>query len=193
MDGPNGPGKPQKVQSMALAVGTAKGAGSTASTIPSLFFDLGGGNMLHGSLSEKSHLSQSKDENVGGTDCYVVTSELDVSKLPKPQAEYAARVVSQMSKMKTTFWIGKQDHLVRQTRTVVASSGMDIKVTDDVMAQILRAQKKPVTPEAIAQLRARVDEAIKAGRGMPKSGEFVSTQTHENIEVNKNFSAADFK
>jgi O-phosphoseryl-tRNA(Cys) synthetase len=115
-----------------------------------------------------------------------------MSKLPKGNG-FAAKVVSQMSKLKTTFWIGKQDHLVRQTRTVMTSSGVEIKLSDDDVAQILRAQKKPVTPNAIAEARAKMDEAMKTAHKMPNAGEFVTTQTHENIQLNQKFSAADFK
>jgi hypothetical protein len=186
-------GKAQKMQSMELALGMATGVSSqAASMVPSMFFNQSWGNMLRGSLSPSSHVSRGKDEKNGGIDCFVITSELDMSKLPKGNG-FAAKVVSQMSKLKTTFWIGKQDHLVRQTRTVMTSSGVEIKLSDDDVAQILRAQKKPVTPNAIAEARAKMDEAMKTDHKMPNAGEFVTTQTHENIQLNQKFSAADFK
>ena len=186
-------GNAQKMQSMELALGMATGISSqAASMIPSLFFNQAWGNMLRGGLSRSSRLSQCKDEKVGDTDCFVVTSEMDLSKLPK-SGGFAAKVLSQMSKTKTTFWIGKQDHLLRKTRTSIASSGVEVKLDDNDIAQLLRAQNKPVTPGAIADLRTKMDGAMKSGHKMPKTGEFIFTQRNENIQVNQNFSAADFK
>lgn len=203
VDGRAGPGKPQKMQSMQLALGMATGVSSSAaSTIPSVFFNEGWGNQLGAALSDRAALSKDKDDNVDGVDCFVVTSKMDMSKLAKGN-NFAAKIASQAGKTKTTFWIGKQDHLVRQVRSVMVSNGGEIKLTDGDLAEMLRAQNKPVTPKAIAELRTNMEgmTAIKSNgvwriSSKPKlsrSGEFVSTQTHENIQVNQKFTDADFK
>jgi hypothetical protein len=91
--------------------------------------------------------------------------------------------------MTTTLWIGKRDHLIHQTQTVM--EGLTIRMpqeSDSDLKTILERQNKPATPEAIAALRTELEASMKLAR----SGTFVSTQTHENISLNQNFSPADF-
>ncbi len=186
-------GKVQKFQNMQLAIGSATGVSSlAASMIPSVFFNQGWGNMLSSAKSGSSRQTKGKDEKVGEADCFVITMELDTSAIPK-QAGLAGKMASRVGKLKNTFWIGKQDHLIRRTRTSVTMSSAEIKLSDADLSEMLRVQKKPVTPEAIAEVRARMDSMMKNTTKAMKSGEFIYTQTQENIQVNQNFSAADFK
>jgi outer membrane lipoprotein-sorting protein len=192
LPGNNAP-KAQKMQNMQMALGAATGVSSqAASMIPSLFFDQGFGNMLRGSLSGASHLTQSKDERFAGIDCFVITSELDSSKLPKNNASgFASKIAGRLSNTKTTFWIGKQDGLVHQTRTSVTMNKNDVKLTDSDITEMLKAQNKAATPEAIAETRTRMESMMKNTKAA--GGTFVYTQAHDNIQVNQKLSEADFK
>ncbi|MGZ4988779.1 MAG: hypothetical protein ACXWBP_12085, partial [Limisphaerales bacterium] len=186
-------GKVQKEQSMELAIGSATGVSSqAASMIPSLFFNQGWGNMLR-TATAGSHQTKGKDEKIGDADCFVITIELDTSRIPK-QNGLAGKMISRMGKLKTIFWIGKQDHFIRRTRTSMTMSGSsDVLMSDADLTEMLKAQNKPATSAAIAELRAKMDAMMNnTGKAM-KAGEIIFTQTHENIQVNQTFSAADFK
>ena len=100
-----------------------------------------------------------------------------------------------LQKTTTQMWIGKQDHLIHRTRTSTTLSGEPpaIKLTDENIGTILKAQNKPVTPENIASQRSEMDKMMKKSRAAMASGKFVYTQTHENIQVNERFGAGDFK
>ena len=131
---------------MALAGATGI-SGGAADTIPGIFFKLNWGNQFGDSVwSEK----QQADEKVGDVDCYVFTSD---SKGPTK-----------------TLWIGKQDFLIHQVRTVTSAEAMKT-----VLAE---AEKR--NPEMSALLH----------RFEPQDN--TSTETHGNIVVNQPFSNGDF-
>ena len=93
---------PQKMPNLKSALSTAAGGSWSASTtIPDAFFNREIGDIFIGPLfSGRCPLVREKDQKVGGVDCYVVSGELDLSKLPnaeKPGSETA------------TLWIGEQD------------------------------------------------------------------------------------
>jgi hypothetical protein len=124
---------------------------------------------------------------IGGVDCYVFTSKLDATKL-LAQTKLPENVGS-LGITTTTFWIGKRDHLIHQTRT--STEGMSITMphqSDDNIKTILERQNKPVTPEAIVNWRTQMDAMMKQAQG----AKFVFTETHENISVNQKFSPSDF-
>jgi hypothetical protein len=99
----------------------------------------------------------------------------------------------QVGTMTTTFWIGKRDHLIHQTRTVMEGATITLpQESDSDLKTILERQNKPATPEAIADLRAFLEKSTKLALSALNSGKFVFTQTHENIAVNQKFSPADF-
>jgi hypothetical protein len=101
------------------------------------------GNVLGTSAIKGTKLP---DEKVGEVDCYVLTSE---------------------SKGRTkTLWIGKQDFLIHQARTLTSAETMKAVMAD--------ANKRH--PE------------IK----MPDAQEVVATETHEKIVVNKKYATTDF-
>ena len=107
----------------ALSMATALSDGAS-STIPGAFFSyrMGGGLMP----SLETVLTRDKDEKVGTTDCYVLSTS------PNPRNPYS----------KTTIWMGKRDHLLHQAQGLGLNS--------------------------------------------------VTTEIHENIEVNKPFLKSDF-
>ena len=63
-----------------------------------------------------------------------------------------------------------------------------MKFTDEALKVALERQKKPVTPENLAALRAEMENSM----AQLKNSGFVFIETHENIVVNQKFSAADF-
>jgi len=193
MTGAGKPGNAQKMQNMQMALGAATGVSSqAASMVPSLFFDQAFGNMLRGSLSGATQLTKSTDERFAGVDCFVITTELDSSKLPKNSAVgLASKMAGRLSNTKTTFWIGKQDGLVHQTRTSVTMNNKDVTLSDSDITEMLKAQNKAATPEAIAETRTRMETMMKNTKAV--GGTFVYTQVHDNIQVNQKLSEADFK
>jgi hypothetical protein len=105
------------------------------------------GNQLGGStLTEK----RQADEKVGDVDCYVFASEL------KGRTK--------------TLWIGKQDFLIHQVRTVTSVEAMKAVLAD-------AAKRNP-------SIAARLQKSEPQGS--------TSTETHANIVVNQKFSPADF-
>jgi outer membrane lipoprotein-sorting protein len=95
----NGP-KDETSQDIALEKAAALSSGATA-TIPMTFFNTQWGDELGGSaFGEK----RQADEKVGGVDCYVFTKE------SQGQTK--------------TLWIGKQDFLIHQFRTVTSAEAM---------------------------------------------------------------------
>jgi len=138
--------KKQASQELALASATGISGGASA-TIPGTFFTLNWGDQLGGSaLSEK----QQPDEKAGDVDCYVFTGN---------------------SKGWTkTLWIGKQDFLVHQLRTVTSAEAMKTALADAV-------RRNPAMSDRL------------------QTSEFqgsTSTETHVNIVVNHAFSNKDF-
>lgn len=184
---------PQKMKDMRTALGRAAGLSySAACTIPGAFFKQNCGDVfVDPAISGQYPLKKEKDETVGQVDCYVVSTEMDLSKVPaagKPGTESA------------TLWIGKKDFLVHQTRTryvenVDENALLSDQTIDNAIKKSLEMQNKPVTPDAVAAMRPQMREIMKQGEGALKASfkaGIVMTQTHENISVNQNFSPSDF-
>jgi hypothetical protein len=136
----------QKQASQEMALGGATGiSGGAAATVPGTFFKMNWGNQ-HGSSGAGE--KRQADEKVGKVDCYVFASEL----------KGAAK----------TLWIGKQDFLIHQVRTVTSTEAM----------------------------KAMMDEAAKRNPGMvPPPQKFdglTSTETHTSIVLNNKFLPTDF-
>jgi hypothetical protein len=164
-------GAPQKMSSREMALGGATGvSGMAAATIPGTFFNQAWGGVLHPSPSAQ----RLPDEKIGANDCFVITSHIT------PPSN---------GTITTTLWIGQQDNLIHQTRVVM--EGMHPpKLTDDQIAQALKMQNKPVTPQNIADTKAMMASAEKAAA--TQKGSIAFTQTFDDIVINKPFVAADF-
>jgi hypothetical protein len=134
--------QPQGNREFALANATAISGGATA-TIPRIFFPQQGDweeQLDDLALREK----RQTDGKVGNISCYVFTRE--------------------SQGQTNTLWIGKQDFLIRQVRTVIS--------TEAIQAAAARG---PIGPELIPALHG-----------------FTSTETHINIVLNRKFSRSDF-
>jgi outer membrane lipoprotein-sorting protein len=139
---------PKKQTNQETALSGATGiSGGAAATIPSAFFKTQWGNQLGGAeLNDK----QQADEKVGDVDCYVFSHAL---------------------KGRTSMiWIGKQDFLIHQVRTLTTAAAM--KATMDEAAK--------VNPSVAAHMPAFVPHDI------------TSTETHTDIVVNPKLNATDF-
>jgi RNA polymerase sigma factor (sigma-70 family) len=175
-------------QAFAFATGVS---GSIASTIPAAFFDLAYGEDLAVVASDRgiTKVKRLPDQKIGDADCFVVVSVLDPSTLAPAKATSApAMKLKSMGKITTTLWIGRQDYLIRQLKSVTAGPSPHLNWTDDMLQRQLEARKEPITPENIATLRT---EMAKKDKLADKTG-YVFTQTHENIVVNQQFPASDF-
>jgi hypothetical protein len=121
-------------------------SGNAAASIPGTFFKMNWGNMLGASVAGGK---QQDDGKVGEVDCYVFWSDT------KGGAQ--------------TLWIGKEDFLIHQIRTVMSAKAMN----------------------------ALMDDAAKSNPGtvLPpqKVDGLTRTETHTNIVVNQKFSPADFR
>jgi len=185
--------KPQKMQSMKSALAQAAGfAWSAASTIPGAFFDQDLGDLLVApAMSGRYPLKKENDAKVGDVDCYVLSSEMDLSKLP---AKGKSGTESAM------LWIGKRDFLIHQCRAryvekVQSSAPPSDQAIDEAIKKSLEMQHKPATPEAIAAMRPQMQAVMKQVQGTIKSGlesGVVFTQTRENIVMNEKYAPADF-
>lgn len=134
--------QPQGNREFALANATAISGGATA-TIPRIFFPQQGGweeQLDDLALREK----RQADGKVGDISCYVFTRE--------------------SQGQTNTLWIGKQDFLIHQVRTVIS--------TEAIQAAAARG---PIGPELIPALHG-----------------FTLTETHINIVLNRKFSRSDF-
>jgi len=139
---------PKKQTNQEMALSSATGiSGGAAATIPSAFFKTQWGNQLGGAgLNEK----QEADEKVGDIDCYVFSRTL---------------------KGRTSMvWIGKQDFLIHQVRTLTTAAAM--KTALDEAAK--------VNPTVAAHMPAFVPHDL------------TSTETHANIVVNPKLAPSDF-
>jgi outer membrane lipoprotein-sorting protein len=144
-----GNGNAQKQGSQESALSSATGvSGNAAATIPGTFFKMNWGNQLGKSVAGQK---QQADEKVGGVDCYVFSNE------PKQG-------------MTRTLWIGKEDFLIHQLRTVTSAEALKKVLTE--------ATKKH--PEMMARLQQSGIQGI------------TSTETHMNIVVNPMLTATDF-
>lgn len=139
-------------------------SGEASSTIPGAFFKLDLNNAIGSKnvLQPTDATSQKQtSEHVGGVDCFVVSSH----------------------KFGTlTLWIGKQDYLIHQIRTIVEE--FNAPRSDAEIKAILESQKISATPEAIASVKTSMNQIQRM--------KVVSTETHEHIVVNQKFSPADF-
>ncbi len=179
--------QPTTAHDMQMAFAFATGvSGGAASTVPGAFFKLNFGDKLGIFATGRTETKRQTDEKVGGVDCYVVVSVLDATKLKVPKS--AAVDVKNLGTSTTTLWIGKNDHLIRKARTTTAGMSAAIKFTDESLKVQLERQKKPVTPENLAALRAEMENSM----AQMKNSSFAFTETHENIVVNQKFSPADF-
>ena len=171
--------KVQKMKDMRDALSSAAGISSQASyTLPAIFFNQNWGNILKsaGQASERQ-----KDATVNGVDCYVLSGSMGTGN-------------SRKAKTTTTFWIGKEDHLIHQTQTTIEKIPAPPvrQLTDTDIKKLLEAQNQPATPEAIAKFRTNFEQMLKEDRKILASGPVVFTQTHENIVLNRTFSPSDF-
>ena len=179
--------QPQKMNDMQQAFAMAMGVSSSAATIPATFYKQNYGDVLGVPAMGRSQLKKEGDEKAGNVDCYVFSSIIDPNKLPGKAK--LPNNTGKVGTITTTFWIGKQDHLIHQTRQTM--EGMSITMprqSDDSIKTILERRNKPSTPEAIAAWRTQMDTMMKQAQG----AKFVFTETHENIVVNQKFSPADF-
>ena len=186
--------QPQKANDMqqSLAMGTGV-SGQATSTIPGTFFKQNWGDALRIYSSVRSLLKKESDEEIGDIDCYVISSVIDPAKLPNKGK--IPNNGGKVGTITTTLWIGKHDHLIHQTRTVMEGATIALpqaQESDSDIKTILERQNKPATPEAIAALRFELEKPMKLALSTLNSGKFVFTQTHENIVVNQKFSPADF-
>jgi RNA polymerase sigma factor (sigma-70 family) len=184
--------EPVKKHDMQFALGAAGAvSGSAASTIPAVFFKQKWGDALGLVASDRVEVKKENDAKVGGVDCYVVSSVIDPAKLPGEGKLPDNR--GKVGTVTTTLWIGKHDHLIHQTRTVMEGATITLpQESDSDLKTILERQNKPAIPEAIAALRTELETSLKQAQSALNSGKFVFTQTHENISVNQKFSPADF-
>ncbi|MBW8864111.1 MAG: hypothetical protein JF609_04155 [Verrucomicrobia bacterium] len=127
---------------LALTEAAAASGGATA-TVPRIFFDMPWGNQGDQLADLVSDEHRQADGQVGGVDCYVFTREL--------------------SGRQTTLWIGRQDFLIHQIRTVFSAEAMRAMVTDSELLEL-----------------------------KPGSLALTVTETHASIAVNKLFSRWDF-
>ena len=134
-----------KETALAGATGISGGA---AAAIPGTFFKMHWGQ-FGSSTAEQKRLA---DEKVGEVDCYVLTREL--------KGKGTTR----------TTWIGKQDFLIHQVRTLTSATAMKAMMDDNFKRH----------PEIAARL--------------PKMEytDSTATEMHEHIVVNQKFSPADF-
>jgi hypothetical protein len=116
-------------------------SGGGGLTIPRMFFDLQWKDRPDDSISGEEQLA---DEKIGRTDCYVITRELQFGQT-------------------TTYWIGKQDFLIRQVRTDVSAKAMQT---------------------AWAEATKGVPQTYLQG--------FSLVETHTNIVLNGKYSRRDF-
>jgi hypothetical protein len=179
---------PEKRPSRQMSLGAAAGVSSSASTdIPGAFFDDKSGDTLRLAAAGATKLTQEPDAKIGDADCHAFTSAIDPAKLPG-----GGKLPNNMGSVgmtTTTLWIGKKDHLIHQVRHTIDASHMSMPpMSDDAIKNTLTKMGKPATPEAIAAMRKQMETMMKTAQ----SSKYVFIQTHENIVVNKKFSAADF-
>jgi hypothetical protein len=180
--------KASKMHDMQFALGGAGGASSSAaSMIPGIFFSkAGGSDALFSAAEGSTKLTKLADEKIGGVDCQVVSSVIDPPMLPG--GNKLPNNTGTFGPTTTKFWIGKKDHLIHQTQTILEGFSMTMKFTDENLTAILKRQNKPATTEALAALRAEMDKTTT----LAQNAKFTFTQTHENIVPDKKFSLADF-
>jgi hypothetical protein len=184
--------QPRKLRNMQMALSTASAvSGQASSEIPGTFFRQKSGDILNIAASGRSPLRKEKNETMGGVECYVISSVIDPAKLLNQ--EKLPSNAGRVGTITTTLWIGKQDHLIHQVRTIVEKTSIVLAPTSDSVAgTLLQNQGKEATPEAVAAMRTELDQSKKKAQSALKSGKLVLTQTHENIAINVKFSPSDF-
>lgn len=170
---------PEKYPDMQTALATATGvSGQAASTIPGTFFK----QHLENALNPANATLQGV-EHVNGVDCYVISRTLEPI---TSQGETIQKAIIML-------WIGKKDHLIHRIKTVMEKTSMKLpQMSDAEIKKMLEVQNEPATPQAVAEMKAHLTEMMKRAQKDINSGTVTFTQTHENISVNRKFSAADF-
>jgi RNA polymerase sigma factor (sigma-70 family) len=170
----------------ALAAATADSGGVSA-IVPVKFFNQDLNDMLKIPASGFSPLLRAPDEKAGGVDCFVISVIIDLTTSPDT-SKFPVNVKG-LKQVKTTLYVGKDDHLIHQTRqNIDLGATPNLLMTDEQIKTIMEKAKQPATPEAIAAFRAKMGAAMKGMQGQ----KIIITQTHENIVVNQKFSPADF-
>jgi len=107
-DGLEKDAKPEKMKDMQAALKPARGGllPQAASTIPEIFFNQNGSNVLQ---AAGQILQRQTDKTVNGVDCYVVSSSVELAG--------SGNNSNKAGSITTTLWIGKQDHFIHQTQT----------------------------------------------------------------------------
>ena len=178
--------KPTKYPDMQTALAAACGvSGAVTAIIPQYFFNQDWSSMLEVPASGLAPSTRERDEKIGGVDCFVISGRMDLAKSPD-KSKFPVNLDG-LGLVTTTLWIGKQDHLIHQTR-----QNMDYtpkpEVIDAQIKTMLEKMNQPATPEAIAEARARLEKMMPSGQAR----KILMTQTHENISVNPKFTMADF-
>jgi hypothetical protein len=184
--------RPEKYKDMETALAAATGiSGQASAIIPETFFNKNWGGVLKTLASGRTTLAKLADESIDGVDCYVLSSSINPANLPN-QGKLPDNA-GKMGKTTTTLWIGRQDYLIHQSKTTLEGTTINLPVMSDATIKaILDKSNQPATPEAIAAMRKALDSANKQAQNSMASGKFVFTQTHQNITVNPNLTAADF-
>jgi RNA polymerase sigma factor (sigma-70 family) len=178
--------KPVKYQDMQTALAAATDvSGAVTAIIPQAFFNQDWNSMLKIPASGRPSRTRERDEKIRGVDCFVISGRIDLSKSPD-KSKFPVNLEG-LGLVTTTLWIGKQDHLIHQTRQI-----MDYTIKPEMInAQIktmLERMNQPATPEVIAAARAGLEKMMPSGRAQ----KILITQKHENISINQKFSSSDF-
>ena len=185
----------EKMKDMQTALASTAAFGNSAIAVPEIFFRLPLGDPMNLIVAGEVETRREKDGQVGGVDCYVISSVVDPAKI---HAE--GTLPDSVGKTGTAtrlFWIGKRDHLIHQIQSNVDLASMaatsQARLSDADIKRLLEKEEKPVTAESIADMRARLEALSEKMKKVMKSGKMVSTETHERISVNKEFSPTDFQ
>ena len=184
---------PQRKPSRNAALSQAAGLSFTAAaTIPGIFFNQSCGDIFISPIIAGQYpVKREKDETINGVDCYVIATEIDLSTTTPP---------SKPGTESATLWIGKSDFLIHQDQVRYAEKvdeqalSSDAQI-DEACKKSLEMQHQPVTPEAIAALRPQMRTVMKQVQSTLKAGfakGIVTTQTHDNIVINRSLTASDF-
>jgi len=171
--------QPRKEPGMQQALANAGAVSdSAASTIPAAFFNMGWDNPLGLIVWGREQNKKERDAKVGGVDCFVVSSSVDMG---------------DSGKLTTRLWVGKQDYLIHEVQSIMEHISMPaIQISDTLVERALAEKNESATPEARAAMRTKIEKDMKNGQSQMASGKMIFTQTHENIVVNRRFSASDF-
>jgi RNA polymerase sigma factor (sigma-70 family) len=187
----------EKMKDMQTALAYTAALGNPAIAVPEIFFKLSLGDPMGFIVTGKVEAEREKDGQVGDVDCYVISSVVDTAKmraegtLPDGTGKMGAATETKR------FWIGKRDHLIHQIQSSVdlasMTSASPARLSDADIERLLEKENKPVTAEAIADTRTRLEALSKKMQSVMKSGKMLVTETHEHIVVNQKFSPSDFQ